>query len=137
MCTPDLKGTQGSFSQFTTRVEKAVYENGSRYPLRRTADGFEGEIEGPEDTFIEGGRTLRIPFRIARRGNGFELRLQGRRYRLEKGEYTDWLRLSFRTVIGAKVAGIAPSAIHPATPLTWPACWGLMQRPAWPKTPGR
>ena len=34
MCTPDLKGTQGSFSQFTTRVAKATYENGSRYPLR-------------------------------------------------------------------------------------------------------
>ena len=35
MCTPDLRGTQGSFSQFTTRISEAVYENGSRYPLRR------------------------------------------------------------------------------------------------------
>src|SRR5580692_4177913 len=41
MCTPDLKGTQGSFSQFSTRIDSATYENGSRYPLRRVADGFE------------------------------------------------------------------------------------------------
>ena len=31
MCTPDLKGTQSSFSQFTTRMEKTTYENGRRY----------------------------------------------------------------------------------------------------------
>ena len=37
MSTPDLKGTQGSFSQFTTRVEKATYENGARYPLQARA----------------------------------------------------------------------------------------------------
>src|SRR5271157_5699858 len=49
MCTPDLKGTQGSFSQFTTRLGQATYENGSRYPLRRVAGGFRGEIEGPGD----------------------------------------------------------------------------------------
>src|SRR5689334_17097890 len=36
MCTPDLKGTQGSFSEFTTKVEQASFESGSRYPLRRS-----------------------------------------------------------------------------------------------------
>ncbi|MEO6828255.1 MAG: alkaline phosphatase family protein, partial [Acidobacteriaceae bacterium] len=52
MSTPDLKGTQGSFSQFTTRIEKATYENGSRYPLQRGKNGLEGIIEGPQDSFI-------------------------------------------------------------------------------------
>ncbi|MGA3078383.1 MAG: alkaline phosphatase family protein [Bryobacteraceae bacterium] len=107
MATPDLKGTQGSFSQFTTRVEKATYENGSRYPLRRGADGFDGEIEGPEDTFVEGSPLLRIPFRVVRRGSAFELRVEGRRCRLNPGEYTGWQRLTFRTAIGVKVNGMA------------------------------
>jgi predicted AlkP superfamily phosphohydrolase/phosphomutase len=106
MATPDLKGTQGSFSQFTTRVEKATYENGSRYPLRRAADGFDGEIEGPPDTFIEGSPLLRIPFRVARRGATFELRIAGRRCPLDPGAYTPWQRLTFRSAIGAKVTGI-------------------------------
>jgi predicted AlkP superfamily phosphohydrolase/phosphomutase len=107
MCTPDLKGTQGSFSQFSTRVERATYENGSRYPLRRVAGGFTGEIEGPGDDFMEGRPTLRIPFRIARRNGAFELQVQGRRCRLTPSEYTDWQRLRFRTAIGVTADGMA------------------------------
>jgi predicted AlkP superfamily phosphohydrolase/phosphomutase len=107
MCTPDLKGTQGSFSQFTTRVERASYENGSRYPLRRVAEGFAGEIEGPHDTFLEGAPTLRIPFRVVRRNGAFELQVQGRRSVLRPGEYTSWQRLRFRSAIGAAAAGMA------------------------------
>jgi predicted AlkP superfamily phosphohydrolase/phosphomutase len=107
MCTPDLKGTQGSFSQFTTRVERATYENGSRHPLRRVEDGFAGEIAGPLDTFLEASPTLRIPFRIARCNGAFELNIQGRRCLLRPGEYTGWQRLRFRTAIGATANGMA------------------------------
>lgn len=107
MCTPDLKGTQGSFSQFTTRVERATYENGSRYPLRRVADGFAGEIEGPTDTFLEGSPALRIPFRVARRNGAYELHVHGHRCPLDPGEYTGWQRLRFRTAIGATANGMA------------------------------
>src|ERR1022692_2997678 len=97
MCTPDLKGTQGSFSQFTTRVERPTYENGSRYPLKRVADGFTGEIEGPTDTFLESTPTLRIPFRVARRNGAFELQVEGRRCALDPGEYRSEERSSCRS----------------------------------------
>jgi len=107
MCTPDLKGTQGSFSQFTTRIDKATYENGSRYPLRRVADGFEGEVEGPADTFLENETPLRIPFRVVPKNGAFELRWQERGCRLTPGEYTPWQRLAFRTAIGSKANGMA------------------------------
>ncbi len=106
MSTPDLKGTQGSFSQFTTRIEKTTYENGSRSPLRPTANGFEGVIEGPQDTFLAEEPTLRIPFQLARKGNTLELRVQEHRVQLKRGEYTGWVQLSFRTVVGAKACGI-------------------------------
>ena len=106
MSTPDLKGTQGSFSQFTTRVEKTTYENGSRYPLRATENGFEGVIEGPQDTFLAEEPTLRIPFQLLRKGNALELRVQDHRVQLQRGVYTNWLPLSFRTVVGAKACGI-------------------------------
>ena len=38
MSTPDLRGTQGSFSHFSTRIESAHYESGSRYPLKRAGE---------------------------------------------------------------------------------------------------
>jgi len=107
MATPDLKGTQGSFSLFTTRIEKASYENGSRYPLRRAAEDFEGEIEGPADMCVEGSPILRIPFRMLRRGSAFELRIEGSQCKLEPGVYTSWQHLNFRTAIGVKVSGTA------------------------------
>ncbi len=106
MSTPDLKGTQGSFSQFTTRIEKTTYENGSRYPLRPTVNGFEGVIEGPQDTFLADEPTLRIPFQLIRKGNILELRVQEHRAELKRGEYTGWLQLSFRTIVRAKASGI-------------------------------
>jgi predicted AlkP superfamily phosphohydrolase/phosphomutase len=106
MCTPDLKGTQGSFSQFSTRIEAATYENGSRYPLRREAHGFAGEIEGPADTFVADAPLLRIPFHVMPRNGTFELHVQGQCCGLVPGEYTGWQRLKFRTAIGVCAAGL-------------------------------
>src|SRR4029077_1025649 len=40
MCTPDLKGTQGSFSLFTTAPTESEVEGGARYPLHRETNGY-------------------------------------------------------------------------------------------------
>ncbi len=109
MSTPDLKGTQGSFSQFTTRVAKATYEQGSRYPLVRQRDRLEGSIEGPDNSLVEGAGSMRIPFRIHRDGKPGEARLelQGESHPLRQGEYTGWIPLRFRAGPGVAVSGIA------------------------------
>jgi predicted AlkP superfamily phosphohydrolase/phosphomutase len=107
MSTPDMKGTQGSFSQFSTRVRTAAYESGDRYPLIPCNGGFRGEVEGPEDAFIEGSPALRIPFHLATTAGGaFELQVQDHRCPLVPGEYTDWLRIRFRSALGTTVSGI-------------------------------
>lgn len=118
MCTPDLKGTQGSFSQFTTRLEKATFENGSRYPLRPADGAFEGHIEGPEDLFHEGGDVLRIPFRLQvdRAKKSARLEIDGESHKLSLGEYTPWIRLTFRTALRVKVTGIARFLLNEVEP---------------------
>lgn len=118
MCTPDLKGTQGSFSQFTTRLEKATFENGSRYPLKRVGDHLEGAIEGPEDLFVEGKGALRIPFRVRVQDDSRAamLELQGESHKMHLGEYTPWIRLTFRTALGVKVNGIARFLLNELDP---------------------
>lgn len=109
MATPDLKGTQGSFSLFTTRLGEASYEGGNRYPLKRMGDGFEGQLEGPEDTLREHGEPLRVPFRIDKRGNEpvWVLRIGDKPVTLQLGVYSSWTRLVFRAAPGFKVCGIA------------------------------
>lgn len=143
MSTPDLKGTQGSFSQFTTRLEKASFENGNRYPLGRSGEWFEAELEGPEDAFLDTAEPLRVPFRVRPAGaRSAELELAGETRRLTLGQYTPWIRVRFRSAIGLGISGIArfllteceahvtlyvsPMQIdpeHPALPISHPACY--------------
>lgn len=107
MSTPDLRGTQGTFAQFTTRVAEAVFESGSRYPLERMETGFRGFLEGPDDLSMENGPALKIPFQIRRDGDAWTLEVEGQSVRLVRGEYTPWIKLRFQTAIGIGVNGIA------------------------------
>ena len=106
MCTPDLKGTQGSFSHFTTRPNKAEYTGGAAFPLQRAGEWLEGAIEGPDDVFTEPGGPLRVPFRLYPSKDGATLRIEGRKYRLRESEYSPWVPLTFKTGLGVKAHGM-------------------------------
>ena len=98
MCTPDLKGTQGSFSVFTTRAQNGSYTGGAQFPLSRDGAHLDGALEGPEN--------LHVPFRLTPRGDGATLSIGGRRYELKRGEYSAWLPVVFRAAPGVKANGI-------------------------------
>jgi len=108
MCTPDLRGTQGSFSFFSTRQEQVSYENGSRYPLHRNGKRITGLLEGPEHPFRENARPLAVPFALVPNGKGGEavLEIHGERYPLRLGEYTSWIPVAFRAGPGMTAYGI-------------------------------
>lgn len=109
MSTPDLRGTQGTFSWFSTSTESGVCEGGTRSTLLLEGDSYRGAVLGPDDEAVEGGGPLRLPFRI-RRGTAAEqpvLEIQGESYPLRKGDYTPWIRLRFYATGGACVHGIA------------------------------
>jgi len=151
MCTPDLKGTQGSFSHFSTRREAAACTGGSRFPLERAGQDLAGFLEGPENLFVAEGGPLRIPFRVSVRQDrslpkghpvaaqngipsrdregavarvvssqplspGLALRIQGRSWQLKAGEFSPWIRLTFRTPLGVKAHGIARFLITETAP---------------------
>ena len=107
MCTPDLKGSQGSFSAFSTHPETGGYTGGSAFPLTREGDDLVGAIEGPEDLFTDEGGALRVPFRITpgRDGESVTVRLEGETYKLKRGEYSPWITLTFKTALGMKASG--------------------------------
>ena len=107
MSTPDLRGTQGSFSHFTTRLREATYEGGSRYPLERRGDSLTGSLEGPENSLVEGAAAMRIPFRVLLAGEVLQLEIEGQRYPLRPSEYTPWIALRFHAGLGITVNGIA------------------------------
>jgi predicted AlkP superfamily phosphohydrolase/phosphomutase len=109
MCTPDLRGTQGSFTFFSTRPERPETEGGCRCALRRTGDYLEGSLEGPDNELLEGGGTLALPFRLEASASGDSaiLRIAGESLPLKLGEYSPWFRLAFEAVPGIRIRGIA------------------------------
>lgn len=113
MCTPDLRGSQGSFSHFSTRSAT----------LLRAGDVLEGSLEGPPDNFREGSAVIAVPFRLL--AGASILEIAGHHYPLKRGEYTPWIRVSFRTALGLAISGIVrflltetePEASLYATPI--------------------
>jgi len=119
MCTPDLKGTQGSFSRFTTRHDRAAYTGGAWFALERNGGSYHGLLEGPDNIFRgPDAGALRIRFDVTpdRDGGPCLLRIQGKTWKLKKGEYSPWIPLAFRTPIGIKVHGIARFLITETAP---------------------
>jgi len=87
MSTPDLRGTQGSFSFFSTKLQQATYEGGSRYPLRRVGEAIQGRLEGPDHPFAA-APPLGVDFELKPSGEGYTLHIEGSDYSLKIGEYT-------------------------------------------------
>src|SRR5215467_5343693 len=108
MCTPDLLGTQGTFALYTTRKADGYMESGNRYPLTERDGTHHGEIAGPHNHMEEGAGALKISFALKRTGKGrATLTIADERWDLEQGEYTPWITLRFKAVLGIKVSGIA------------------------------
>jgi len=118
MCTPDLRGTQGSFSFFSTRLEEVSYEQGSRYPLERNGKGITGELEGPDHPLIPDAGKLKIPFTLTPNGTGATatLEIQDERYPLKIGEYTPWIQVRFRASTGVTAHGICRFLLNDLAP---------------------
>ena len=110
MCTPDLLGTQGSFQLFTDEPFEGEFEEaGACYPLNAAANGFEGQVRGPDNSIRDGDGSLRIPFRLLvdYEAGGGTLEIGGKSYALDADRFTPWIRLTFRAGLGIKVSGIA------------------------------
>jgi predicted AlkP superfamily phosphohydrolase/phosphomutase len=116
MCTPDLRGTQGSFSFFSTALENATYESGMRYPLKRRGSVVAGELEGPDDPLVEGVGALKVPFTIDFSGAQPRLEIDGQTHPLPVGEYTPWISVRFKASLGVTARGIVRFLLRETSP---------------------
>jgi len=109
MCVPDLKGTQGSFTLFTSAEEKDLKPTGGVVArLTKNGDGsWRGEVPGPENPLVPGAGEMKIPFTLTNGKGGFRLKLPTGEVSLKLGEYSEWADLRFRPGLGVKVPGIA------------------------------
>lgn len=110
LCVPDLRGTQGSFSFYTTNKDAiSEHTGGFAYMLYKKNGGYEGDLVGPENLMRRGSPPLKLRFRIeVKEGNSSAvLRIGRKRWYLEVGRYSPWIRIEFSAGLGVRVSGIA------------------------------
>lgn len=118
MCVPDLRGTQGSFTLFTTDAERAAaLEGGTVIVLERRANELVGSIPGPPDPLTREHAVMTLPLRIKLGdGDASTLILGKEQIPLRPGAFTDWITLTFRAGLGQKVRGIVRFRVMGTTP---------------------
>ncbi len=63
MCVPDLRGTQGMFSFYTTRPQgEGEKIGGEVHRVIRDGSRIEGKLVGPRNPFVDSGVDLTLPF---------------------------------------------------------------------------
>jgi len=97
MCVPDLRGSQGTFSYYSTRASvEEEYIGGEQIRVRRDGDAIRSHLVGPPNELVENGGPMHCPFEVtvAGRGQG-TLDICGQRIPLKKGSYTPWIVVDF------------------------------------------
>ncbi|MEM7409525.1 MAG: alkaline phosphatase family protein [Myxococcota bacterium] len=127
MCVPDLRGTQGTFSFFSTETQdgEAKFVGGEQTVLRRSPskDGgstIRSRIVGPDHTMLRSGGRMTLPFtlEIASGAESAEMTIESveEPVTLKVGEYSDWVELAFSAGLGIKVRGIVKLYLISTTP---------------------
>jgi len=108
MCTPDLRGSQGMFSYYTTRPsEDGEGTGGECYRVIIEQDTIKTELVGPQHPMLDTKSHLKCPFEVTLNGDGrATLKINGRKYRLIQGEYSDWITIEFNLFPGKNISGI-------------------------------
>ncbi|MEW5803712.1 MAG: alkaline phosphatase family protein [bacterium] len=143
MCVPDLKGTQGTFSFYTTCDDLLQKRTGGVcFKVVNQGGKISSFLYGPEDPQKKGSPESRIPFEVflsrnaggknagtngagtkgggAERGGtegGYdaELQIAGQKFSLKQGEFSPWIRIPF-PIGRKKISGICRFLIQRITP---------------------
>ncbi|MDP2915779.1 MAG: alkaline phosphatase family protein, partial [Candidatus Aminicenantes bacterium] len=119
MCAPDLKGSQGTFTFYTSdpvKIQKR--EGGVALPVEIKGDLIETYISGPENTMLKQPGEIRLPMKIAidRRKEEARVEVSGRTFTLKKNVFSPWVRLTFRPGLGTKIRAICKFTISQIEP---------------------
>ena len=109
MGVPDILGTEGTFSFYTTQKEEREKDIGGTVFHIRKSPTIVAHLMGPKKARI-GGKTenVKVPFKIKPNNDGrsVEIEFQNNKFTLEAGKWSDWNNIVFDLGMGKKLAGI-------------------------------
>ena len=99
MCVPDLQGTQGSFSFYSTRERSGQHIGGQQYQVRIKDGRIESKLTGPQG---KDGHPMKCPFSVtldeaSRRAT---IEVGEKRVKVGVREYTPWMTIPFAGCTG-------------------------------------
>lgn len=123
MGAPDLRGTQGTFSFYTSRpgaggeIAGAEHTGGVRIPVEVEDGMVRGHIVGPVNSMLREPKDILIPFtaRIVA-DNAVLLEVGREKVRLERRKFSPWVRLSFPAAPLVSVKGIVLFYLNEISP---------------------
>jgi len=119
MCAPDLKGSQGTFSFYTSDPAKVQkHEGGVVFPVEVKGDRVEGFLSGPENTMLKSPVEIRLPFRVRidRAKDAVLLEVAGQKLTLRHNTFSPWTRITFRPGLGIKIRSICKFYVSQISP---------------------
>ena len=131
MCTPDLRGTQGSYTLYSTDQADCTNSTGGlRVHVTRQGNRISSHLAGPPNLPGRVPADLEVPFTLdidparkhanppdAVRGpGGAALSICGQTMRLNLREYSPWIRVTFRAGPFTRVRGICRFRLEQITP---------------------
>ncbi len=108
MCVPDLRGSQGMFSFYTTRDnDNDPSTGGENYHISRQGNTIKTELVGSENPLRKDKSVLKCPFAVTIKDEtSASIKINGDSYTLEKNVYTPWINVDFKAGPGMKIRGI-------------------------------
>jgi hypothetical protein len=119
MCAPDLKGSQGTFTFYTSNEENIKKrEEGITIPVTIAENKIETYISGPENSLLKKEEELRLPLAITLDKEKEEvcLEVSNQTFSLEKNTFSDWIRLTFRPGLAMKIKAICKFYVSQISP---------------------
>ena len=119
MCVPDLRGTQGTFTYYTSNNSNSNEKKtgGTHIPVNIEGRKIKTYIPGPENKSLKQDEEMRIPLEITLNGNTeAEIKVSKEKFVLKMGLYSQWIKLTFKAGPGVKIRGICLffiKQIHP------------------------
>jgi predicted AlkP superfamily phosphohydrolase/phosphomutase len=105
MGVPDLLGSQGTYSIFTTER----LDNTGNRRIQRVMPNQKGLVEtalsGPDDPLSE-GNVLVQPFSIEPAPRGVQISINGKSFGLTEGQWSDWVGVSFKILGPLRTSGM-------------------------------
>jgi len=108
MCVPDLRGTQGMFSFYSTNKSRMeAHTGGESFYVERNGNIITANIIGPQNSFLQIKKEMQLPFKLtANNPTSALLEVSGQKVTLKLREYSPWIEVTFKPAPGVKVKGL-------------------------------